>query len=86
MSMLISGALVMGYATASCFFFRFWRQTSDRLFAFFGTAFSILAVHRLGLALVSDAEANAVWLYSVRLAAFLIILAAIVDKNRAVSE
>jgi hypothetical protein len=80
--LLISGALVMGYATIACFFFHFWRQTSDRLFAFFATAFVILAVHRLILALVMHAEANTIWLYGLRLAAFLIIIIAIIDKNR----
>ena len=83
MLMLISGALVMGYAVVACFFWRFWRQTSDRLFAFFASSFILLAVQRLSLALTTDSEDNTVWLYSLRLAAFLIILAGIVDKNRA---
>ncbi len=82
MSNIISGALVMGYLVAATFFLRFWRQTTDRLFALFSVAFVILAVQRLALALVTDVAAGAVWLYALRLLGFLIILAAIVDKNR----
>jgi hypothetical protein len=78
----ISGALVMGYATAATFFLHFWRQTNDRLFAMFSAAFLILAVQRLALALTTDIDGNAVALYGLRLLGFLIILAAIIDKNR----
>ncbi len=82
-SSLVSGALVMGYLVAATFFLRFRRRTADRLFTFFSIAFVLLAVQRLALALVSDVAANAIWLYVLRLLAFLIILAAIADKNRA---
>ena len=80
--LLAAGALTMGYAVAALFFFRFWRQTSDRLFAFFSASFAILALQRVGLALTVDIQSNAVWLYSLRLIAFLLILAAILEKNR----
>ncbi len=80
--MLISGALVMGYAVASLFFLKFWRETADRLFFLFSTAFAILAVQRLLLAVALDREDWTVWLYGLRLLAFLIILVAIADKNR----
>lgn len=82
MTNIISGALVMGYLVAATFFLRFWRQTSDRLFALFSVAFVILAVQRLALELVTDLEASSIWLYALRLLGFLIILAAIADKNR----
>ncbi len=82
MSLIISGALVMGYTVAASFFFRFWRQTTDRLFAMFSAAFLILAAQRLALALTVDNEGSSAVLYSMRLLAFVIILAAIIDKNR----
>ena len=81
-SMLISGLLVMAYFVAALFFLRFWRQTHDRLFAMFSIAFGILSMKRLALALTYDSIGNAAWPYGLRLLAFLIILAAIVDKNR----
>ena len=81
MPYLVSGALVMGYSIAAMFFFRYWSQTRDRLFVFFGAAFICLAVQRLILSLLADPDA-AIAVYGIRLAAFLLILIAIVDKNR----
>lgn len=81
-AMLISGILVMGYAVAAMFFLQFWKQTTDRLFLLFSAAFALLAVQRVWLALSAGDEAWTVWLYALRLLAFLIILVAIADKNR----
>lgn len=83
MQALVAGALTMGYAIAALFFFRFWRQSHDRLFAMFAAAFAILAIQRPVLAVITDMQGDTTWLYALRLAAYLLILAAIVDKNRA---
>ena len=80
--LLISGAIVMGYAVASLFFLRFWRETRDRLFLIFAGAFWILGIQRLALVLSRDMVEDDTGLYLVRLFAFLLILGAIVDKNR----
>jgi hypothetical protein len=82
MSQFISGMITMGYVVAGIFFLRFWRDTRDRLFAMFGVAFFILALQRVGFQLVKIDSDRAPLLYFVRLLAFLIILLAIVDKNR----
>ncbi|HEU4323824.1 MAG TPA: DUF5985 family protein [Roseiflexaceae bacterium] len=79
---LVSGLLVMGYAVAGLFFLRFWRETGDRLFGIFALAFWLLAVQRALLALFQNPDHEQVWLYGVRLLAFVLILVAIVDKNR----
>ncbi len=79
---LISGAILMGYAVAGLFFLRFWRETRDRLFLIFGIAFWILGVQRLALVLTRDMVETQTGLYLIRLFAFLLILGAIVDKNR----
>ena len=82
MNDFISGMLAMGYLVAGIFFLRFWRDTHDRLFAMFGAAFFILAGQRFGLDFIGDkAESSTLW-YFVRLLAFVIIIVAIVDKNR----
>jgi hypothetical protein len=79
---LVMGAIAMASAVAALFFLRFWRDTGDRLFAMFAAAFILLGVTRIGLALSqSHFEGQTYW-YWVRLAAFLLILVAIVDKNR----
>lgn len=81
---LVSGTLVLGYLVAGLFFLRFWRDTRDRLFAVFAAAFWLLALQRALLALLAvPGEDGSVWLYVLRLVAFLLILAGIVDKNRA---
>lgn len=74
----LSGLLVAMYLVAALFFLRFWRDTADRLFAFFSGAFAILAVQRVLLVIYRDMES----LYVLRLLAFVLIIAAIVDKNR----
>jgi amino acid transporter len=81
---LVSGAMVMGYLVAGLFFLRFWRDTRDRLFAIFAGAFWLLALQRalLTVSARADGGEGSVWLYGLRLLAFLLILAAIIDKNR----
>lgn len=82
LSAVVSGVLVAGYAVAGLFFLRFWRETRDRLFGIFAAAFWLLAAQRLALALSTDPNGDQVVLYGIRLLAFVLILAAIVDKNR----
>jgi hypothetical protein len=82
MNLFISGVLVAGYSVAGLFFLRFWKQSRDRLFAFFAAAFWLLAAQRGALASLEHGAPSSTWLYAVRLLAFLLILAAIVDKNR----
>lgn len=84
---LISGALIAGYALAGLFFLRFWRESRDRLFAIFAAAFWLLAVQRTflsltGLSAQGTGAAGATWIYGLRLLAYVLILAAIIDKNR----
>lgn len=75
-----TGALV-----ASLFFFRFWRDSGDRLFAFFGAAFGLLALSWTLLGLLSPTDEARPYVYAIRLVAFLLIIVAVIDKNRAKS-
>ncbi|WP_428303938.1 DUF5985 family protein [Lacipirellula sp.] len=82
MEHFIMGAIAMASLVVAAFFLRFWRDTHDRLFAMFAVAFVLLGLTRLGLAMSGDAsEGNTSW-YWVRLAAFILILVAIADKNK----
>ena len=83
MDQIVTGAIAMGYAVAGLFFLRFWREARDRLFGLFALAFFVLAVNRIvGLALFGTEEGySGNHVYWIRLAAFLLILAAIIDKN-----
>lgn len=81
-SQLVSGAILMGYLVAGLFFLRFFRDTRDRLFLIFAVAFAILGVQRVALVLTREMLETQTGLYLIRLFAFLLILGAIVDKNR----
>ena len=78
---MVSGALAMGYLVAAMFFIRYWRDSRDRLFAFFSLAFLLLALQRIILPFIADDQAELA--YTVRVVAFLMIIVGIVDKNRA---
>jgi hypothetical protein len=79
---VISGAITACYVVVGLFFLRFWQRSRDRLFIFFSIAFFILAMQRLALAVTTQTNENTLFLYVIRLLAFLLILAAIIDKNR----
>jgi hypothetical protein len=79
---LLAGAVVMGYGVCGLFFLRFWRATNDRLFAIFSAAFWVLGVQHLALALSKPMADWRTGLYTIRLFGFLLILGAIIDKNR----
>ena len=81
MSEFLQGATMLASLGVAVFFLRFWRRTGDRFFAVFAAAFTVFAVNRLLLAtLAEDSEART-WVYVMRAAVFLMIAAAIVDKN-----
>lgn len=79
---LMSGLLVALDTVAGLFFLRFWFSSRDRLFALFGAAFWILALHWLALALVGAVDETRHYFYAIRLLGFLVVLVAIIDKNR----
>ena len=64
------------------FFVRFWRDTGDRLFGFFGAAFWLLAISWVLLAIYDPTAESRPYIFAIRLLAFLLIIIAILDKNR----
>ncbi len=82
MTELISGALVALSLVAGLFFLRFWKKTHDRFFAFFAVAFWLLALNRLAVVWLTETSEHLAAAYLIRLVAFVLILVAIVDKNR----
>ncbi len=84
--MITNLPVLHGAATALCavvmlFFFRLWHRSHDRFYLFFAVAFLIFAAHWAILGSGRAGE-HAVWPYTTRLVAFVLILIAIVDKNR----
>lgn len=63
-------------------FLQFWTDHRDPLFAYFGAAFWILALNWILLPILDPADEARPYVYVLRLFAFLLIIAAIVAKNR----
>jgi uncharacterized membrane protein HdeD (DUF308 family) len=82
LNLFMLGAIAALSIIAAVFFFRFWRETSDRLFLVFGLAFGIEGINRTALALSANPREGEPFFYVVRAFAFLLILYAIWDKNR----
>lgn len=76
------GIIVTASLTAAGYFFKFWRQTRDSLFLAFSIAFFIEGVNRIGFLFVERPNEAGATIYAVRLIAFLLILGAIVRKNK----
>jgi hypothetical protein len=78
----LQGVAAAGAWVSGVFFFHFWRQSHERLFAFFGAAFWLLALSWTLLGLFSPTEEARPYIYAIRLVAFLLIIGGIVEKNR----
>lgn len=79
---LINGGTLVAAAVIALFFFRYWSATRDRLYLMFGAAFATFAVSRGILSFLDEGDENRLFVYALRLLAFALILAAIIDKNR----
>jgi hypothetical protein len=77
----LAGAVTLGYVVAATFFLRFWRRTHDRLFLAFGAAFLLMALNQLLATVLGAADERSVFTYVLRILGFILIIAAIVDKN-----
>lgn len=76
------GMLTMAHLVAALLLLRFWRISRDRLFLFLAGAFAGLALNWAGLAFIDPALELQHYVYLIRLAAFLLLIVAIIDKNR----
>lgn len=83
MSLILLGAIIMACLTVALLFLRSWQETGDRFFLFFAASFLIEGAARLMLGLIEYSSEQEPLFYLLRLLAFMIILYAIVDKNRA---
>ena len=77
----MSGLIVMGFAIAGLFFLKFWTRTRDPLFAIFAVAFWLLAMNQALIARFGVVREERSWIYLVRLAAFVLIILAVLAKN-----
>ena len=80
----LSGAVAFGFILSSLFFLRFWRETRDPLFIAFSISFLPLGTGQMFLALGGIPDEQRSLVYLVRFAAFMLIIRAVVIKNRPV--
>jgi hypothetical protein len=71
---------------AAAFMWKFWQRTRDRLFRGMALGFAVLGLHWIGLGLLNPTSETRHGLYLVRFAAFALIIAGVVDKNRRASS
>ena len=81
MNQFLAGAAAMSLFVIVLFFLRFWKKTHDRLFLLFAGAFFTLMLERIIRAVIGENDWTP-YVYTVRLAAFVLIIIAVIDKNR----
>lgn len=83
---VISGALMVCCFVAGLFFLKFWKKTHDRLFMLFSLSFFLLSFERLLLGYLGATNEPMPMVYLIRLIAFLLIIFAIINKNKETSR
>jgi hypothetical protein len=76
------GSLTTASLVAALLFLRFWKLGADRLFLYFATAFGMLALNWMVLGIANPDRETVFYVYLLRLAAFVLIIVGIVDRNR----
>lgn len=79
---LLSGAIIMGFWIIGLFFWQFWREARDRLFAYFCLAFWILGLERIAVVYFGAQQDTGPVVYLARVVAFALIAYGIVERNR----
>ena len=77
----VAGVLGAGYLVGGLFFLKFWRRTGDRLFVAFAAAFVLMAANQAAPVLFGMSDESLGKVYLLRLAAFLLIILAVLRKN-----
>ena len=78
----LSGAVTLGFLLCGLHFLGFWKRTRDSLFLAFACAFWLLGLNQALLALGDIPVEERSWVFLLRLAAFVLIIVAVVAKNR----
>jgi hypothetical protein len=78
----LAGALTTLYLLIAICFLKFWKRGRDRLFLFFAIAFGLFALNQIGSTIVSATDERSGYVYILRVLGYVLILWAIVDKNK----
>ncbi|HEX3888222.1 MAG TPA: DUF5985 family protein [Phenylobacterium sp.] len=77
----VTGVLTAGFVIVGLYFLRFWVVTRDTLFAAFAVAFWLMGLNQIVSMSSRVAHAENSAAYLIRLAAFLLIILAVLNKN-----
>lgn len=78
----LSGGIVMANGAIGLIFYRFWRNSGDRLFLMFSLAFWVFAIERTLLVFITPNNEITPLIYLVRVLGFFLIVWGILEKNR----
>ena len=82
-NLFMTGGNAMASLVISFFFLRFYYKVHDRFFLYFSLAFLAFAIERITIVFGQVQSEYYIAIYSIRLIGFIIIIMAILDKNRA---
>ena len=80
--MFLHGAIALACLLIGVKFLKFWRTSEDRFFLWFVAAFWVFSAGWVIRAFADTTTEDVHYVYLPRLLAFLLIIAAIIDKNR----
>lgn len=84
--LFLSGITVVTFLASGVFFLKFYRASRDPFYLFFCLACWLLSIERIAILMVigpaKTSGETSPWVYLIRLIAFLLIMIAIVNKNR----
>jgi uncharacterized membrane protein YfhO len=78
---VLRGGTMVALFGIGLYFLRFWRESNDRLFAWFSAAFFLMALSQKAAIFWKDSGDHAPYAYWLRLIAFVLIIIGIVEKN-----
>lgn len=84
LKMMLYGFIIAEQVFIAVCFFRFWRSSGERIFAFFTAGFVVMGIHRvlLGLAVAGDVRLELQTpVFLIRLLSYVLIFAGVVAKN-----
>jgi hypothetical protein len=79
---LMQGMCAASALAIGLFFLTFWQRSRDRLFLYFAIAFWLMSSSWVLLGLIAPEADYRPHVYGLRLLAFVLVIVAIVDKNR----
>jgi hypothetical protein len=77
----LSGMSAAAFLVCALFFLRFWVRTRDNLFGAFALAFLLLGASPIIAEFLDRQSERHDWMFGLRLIAFLVLIAAILQKN-----